>query len=152
MCHNRRQWKERSPKQHCSQKDCNTRMTRIMIMDSKQALYINFLFCYYVHIMLLTWSKFTFGFCKLNLYLSLNLNIPKLVHSKLVHQFWKQPASTPYPGFNLMACDSYFTIPVKVFTNHTLAENTYFMNYLEWTEHVILVWKPACKYKIIYKF
>ena len=28
-------------------------MTQIMIMDSKQAIYIYFLFCYYVHIMLL---------------------------------------------------------------------------------------------------
>ena len=31
-------------------------------------------------------------------------------------------------GFDLTARDSYFTILVEVFTNHILAENTYFTN------------------------
>ena len=48
-----------------------------------------------------------------------------------------------------MTCDSYFTILVEVFTNHTLAENTYFTNHTERTEHTIVVLKPANKYQII---
>ena len=48
-----------------------------------------------------------------------------------------------------MTCDSYFTILVEVFTNHTLAENTYFTNHIERTEHTIVVLKPANKYQII---
>ena len=47
-----------------------------------------------------------------------------------------------------MTCDSNFTIFAEVFTNHTLAENTYFTNHVQWTEHKIML-KPACKYQII---
>ena len=36
-----------------------------------------------------------------------------------------------------------------VFTNHILAESTYFKNHIEWTEHKITVLKPANKYQII---
>ena len=34
-------------------------------------------------------------------------------------------------GFDLMTHDSYFTILVEVFTNHILAEKTYFTNHTE---------------------
>ena len=40
-------------------------------------------------------------------------------------------------GFNLSTRDSSFTILVKVFTNHILAENTYLANRLERKEHKI---------------
>ena len=52
-------------------------------------------------------------------------------------------------GFDLTTYDSYFMILVQVFTNHTLAENTYFTNHLAWTEHTIMVLKTTNKYKII---
>ena len=35
------------------------------------------------------------------------------------------------PEFNLTTRDSYFTIPVEVFTNHILAKKTYFTNRIE---------------------
>ena len=50
-----------------------------------------------------------------------------------------------------MTLDSYFMILVEVFTNHILAENTYFLNRIEWTEHKIMVLQPANKYQIIWK-
>ena len=34
-------------------------------------------------------------------------------------------------GLNLTTCDSYFMILVDIFTNHILAENTYFTNQIE---------------------
>ena len=37
------------------------------------------------------------------------------------------------------------------FANHILAENTYFLNHIEWTEHKIMVLQPANKYQIIWK-
>ena len=49
-----------------------------------------------------------------------------------------------------MTCDSYFKILVEVFTNRNLAENTYFTNHMEWTEHKIMALKPASKYQIIW--
>ena len=52
-------------------------------------------------------------------------------------------------GFNLTTRDSYFTNGVGVFTNHILAENTYFTNKREWTDHKIMVLKPENKYQII---
>ena len=57
-------------------------------------------------------------------------------------------------GFDLTTRDSYFTILVEVFTNHILAENMidfriYFTIHLGWTEHKIMVLKPANKNKII---
>ena len=54
-----------------------------------------------------------------------------------------------FPGFNLTAGDLNLTILVEVFTNHISAENTYFTNYLEWTEHKIMGFKPANRYRII---
>ena len=48
-----------------------------------------------------------------------------------------------------MTSDSYFTILVEVFTNYILAKNTYFTNRIAWTEHKIMVLKPATKYQII---
>ena len=48
-----------------------------------------------------------------------------------------------------MSRDLCFTILVEVFTNHILAENTYFTNYKEWTEHKIIVLKPVNNYQII---
>ena len=54
-------------------------------------------------------------------------------------------------GFDLTARDSYFTILVEVFTNHILPVNTYFTNRREWTEHKIIVLKPASKYKAIWQ-
>ena len=56
-----------------------------------------------------------------------------------------------YPGFDLTTCGLYFMILVEVFTNHFLAENTHFMNHLGWTEHEIMVLKPANKCKIIWQ-
>ena len=47
--------------------------------------------------------------------------------------------------------DSYFTILVEVFTNHIVAENTYFANHIEWIEHAVVVLKPANKYQIIWQ-
>ena len=44
-----------------------------------------------------------------------------------------------------MTCDSYFTTQFEVFTNHILAENTYFLNNLGWIEHKIMVLKPTKK-------
>ena len=35
-----------------------------------------------------------------------------------------------YSGFDLMTCDAYFRILIEVFTNHILAENTYFRNHI----------------------
>ena len=49
-------------------------------------------------------------------------------------------------GFDLATRDSYFTILV----DRNLAENTYFTNHMEWTEHRIMVLKPANKYQIIW--
>ena len=37
-------------------------------------------------------------------------------------------------GFDLTTRDSYFTILVEFFTDHILAENTYFTNHVERTE------------------
>ena len=54
-----------------------------------------------------------------------------------------------FSGFNLTTRDLHFTILVKVFTNHILAENTYFTNHAEWIEHNIMVLKPANKNQII---
>ena len=56
-----------------------------------------------------------------------------------------------YPGFDLMTRDSYFTILVEVFMNHILAENTYFMNHVEWTEHKKTTLKFANKYRILWQ-
>ena len=54
-----------------------------------------------------------------------------------------------FSGLDLMTCDSYFSILVEVFTIHILAEDTYFTNHVEWTEHKTMVLKPANKYQII---
>ena len=54
-------------------------------------------------------------------------------------------------GFDLMTHDSYFMILAEVFTNHILAENTYFMYHLGSTEQKIKILKPATKYKIIWQ-
>ena len=51
----------------------------------------------------------------------------------------------PYSFFEK---DSYFTVLLEVFTNHILAENTYFTNHFGRTEHKIMVLKPADKYII----
>ena len=51
----------------------------------------------------------------------------------------------------LTTLDSYLTILVEVFTNHILAERTYFTNHREWIEHKIMVLKPANKYIIIWQ-
>ena len=40
-------------------------------------------------------------------------------------------------GFDVKTCDLYFKTLVDIFTNHISAENTYFTNYIEWTEHKI---------------
>ena len=50
-------------------------------------------------------------------------------------------------GFNSKTCDSYFTILVKVFMNHILAENAYFVNPIMSTKHKIMVLQPADKYQ-----
>ena len=54
-------------------------------------------------------------------------------------------------GVDLTTRDSYFTILVEVFTNRNLAENAYFMNHMEWTEHKIMALKSANKYQIIWQ-
>ena len=48
-----------------------------------------------------------------------------------------------------MTRDSYFTFLVKVFRNHIVAEIVYFTNHTGWTEHKIVVLKPANKYQVI---
>ena len=53
-------------------------------------------------------------------------------------------------GFDLVTSDSYFTILGETFMNQILAENTYFTNHREWTEHKIMVLKAANKYQIIW--
>ena len=53
--------------------------------------------------------------------------------------------------FDLTAHDSYFTILVEIFTNRILAENTYFANHIEWTEHKITILKPANKYQLTWE-
>ena len=50
-----------------------------------------------------------------------------------------------------MTRDSYFTILLEVFTNHLVAENTYFANHIECTEHAIMVLKPANMYQFIWQ-
>ena len=55
-------------------------------------------------------------------------------------------------GFNLITCDLYFPTLVEVFTNHILAEKTYFTIHIEWTEHKIMVSKLASKYQIIWQW
>ena len=45
-----------------------------------------------------------------------------------------------------MTRDWYLTILVEVFTNHFSAENTYFTNHTDWTEHKIIGFKPANGY------
>ena len=62
---------------------------------------------------------------------------------------YDQPNNKSLHWFDLTTCNSYFAILVEVFTNHILAENTYFMNHAEWTEHKIMVLKLANKYQII---
>ena len=54
-------------------------------------------------------------------------------------------------GFHLTIRHSYFTILVEVFKNHILAQNTYFTNHTELTEHKIMVFKLANKYQIIWQ-
>ena len=54
-------------------------------------------------------------------------------------------------GFNLKTCDSYLTILFKVFMNHILAENTYFVNPIMSTKHKIMVLKPEDKYQTIWQ-
>ena len=54
-------------------------------------------------------------------------------------------------GFDLMTRDLVFTILVEVFMNHILAKNTYFTNHIEWTEHKIVIVKPANKYQIVWQ-
>ena len=54
-------------------------------------------------------------------------------------------------GFTLTTCDSYFMILFEVFTNHISAENSYFMNHMEWREHKIMIFKPPNKYHIIWQ-
>ena len=54
-----------------------------------------------------------------------------------------------YPGFDLTTHDSDFTILVEVFMNHISAENTYFTNHIEWTNHKIMAFKSANRYQII---
>ena len=55
-----------------------------------------------------------------------------------------------FTGFDLTTRDLYFTILIEVFTNHFLAaENTYFTNYIEWTEQKIMTLILAKKYQII---
>ena len=49
-------------------------------------------------------------------------------------------------GFDLTTGDSYFTIPVEVFSDHILAEKICFTNRIEWTERKIMVLKHADKY------
>ena len=51
-------------------------------------------------------------------------------------------------GVNLITHDLYFTILVEIFTNHILAENTYFTNLIESTEHNVMVLKSTNKYLI----
>ena len=53
--------------------------------------------------------------------------------------------------FDLTTCDPYFTIFVKVFMNHILAENKYFTNHIEQTEDNIMVLNPPNKYQIIWQ-
>ena len=40
-------------------------------------------------------------------------------------------------------------ILVEIFTNHFSAENTYFTNHIEWTEHKTMGFKPVNRYQII---
>ena len=54
--------------------------------------------------------------------------------------------------FNLKTHYLHFKILAEVFTNHILAKKTYITNHLAWTEHKIMVLKPANKYKIICQF
>ena len=53
--------------------------------------------------------------------------------------------------FNLMMCDLYFMILIKVFTNQILTGKTYFMNHIVWTKQKIMVLKPANKSQIIWQ-
>ena len=48
----------------------------------------------------------------------------------LIMQIQKNYASS-YLGFDVTILDSHFGIPVKVFMNQILAENTYFMNHVD---------------------
>ena len=40
-------------------------------------------------------------------------------------------------------------ILVEIFANHFSAENTYFTNHIEWTEHKTMNFKPVNRYQII---
>ena len=51
--------------------------------------------------------------------------------------------------FNLTTRDLYFMILLEVFTNYILAENTYFINQIEHTEHKVMVLKTANEYQLI---
>ena len=46
-------------------------------------------------------------------------------------------------GFDLTTRDSYFTILVKVFTNHSLEQNPYFTNHIERKEYKTMTLKTA---------
>ena len=70
--------------------------------------------------------------------------------SKMVNQL-NPKNELRYSVLYLMTCDFYFTILVEVFTNNVLAENTYFTNHTDWTEHKIMVLKPANKYQFIWQ-
>ena len=45
----------------------------------------------------------------------------------------------------------YFAFLFEVFTNHISAENSYFKNHLEWSDHKIMVLKLAIKYEITWQ-
>ena len=51
--------------------------------------------------------------------------------------------------FDIMTLDLYFTIQVKDFRNHLLAENIYFTNHRERTDHKNMSLKCANKYQTI---
>ena len=72
-------------------------------------------------------------------------------HNNYLLKFQKK-ALILLTGFDLTTRDSYFTILVEVFTNHISAENRYFTNHIEWTEHKIMGFKPSNRYQIIWQY
>ena len=61
----------------------------------------------------------------------------------------KHKHKTSNTGFDLTTHDSYFMVLVEIFMNHILAETTYSMNRIEWTEQWNGLIKSANKYQII---
>ena len=78
------------------------------------------------------------------LHINVNSLLPKTEEIKFIAK-----RSTATAGSDLTTRDLYFTILVEVFRNNISAENKYFTNRMEWTEHKLMGLESANKNQII---